>query len=64
MGIGYVLDGDKMIVLKNGTFDGMSEEIKTTDSKLIIFGIGVIGSTITPEILKKISFGRQNSFLR
>ena len=53
MGIGYVLDGDKMIVLKNGTFDGMSEEIKTTDSKLIIFGIGVIGSTITPEILKK-----------
>lgn len=38
--------------LKTGTFAGMAKDIKTEDSKIVIFGTGVIGSTVTPEILK------------
>lgn len=41
------------MVLKTGTFYGMSQDIIHSQSKIVIFGVGVVGSTITPEILKE-----------
>lgn len=41
------------MVLKKGTFYGMTQDIISSCSKIVIFGTGVIGSTITPEILKE-----------
>lgn len=38
--------------LKTGSFEGMANDIVQMNGKIIIFGVGVIGSTITPEILK------------
>lgn len=46
------IGGDKLR-LKTGTFAGMAKDIKNRDSKIVIFGTGVIGSTVTPEILKE-----------
>lgn len=39
------------MILKTGTFYGMAQDIINSDSKIVIFGTGVIGSTIMPEIL-------------
>lgn len=41
------------MILKNGPFDAFSKDIKNNDCKIIIFGTGVIGTTVLPEILKK-----------
>lgn len=38
--------------LKTGTFAGMARNIRNRNSRIVIFGTGVIGSTVTPEILK------------
>lgn len=38
--------------LKTGSFTAMAEDIIKTDSKIVIFGAGVIGSVVTPEILR------------
>ena len=43
---------EKMLKLKTGTFAGMAKDIKSRNSGIVIFGTGVIGSTVTPEILK------------
>ncbi len=37
--------------LKTGTFSAMAKDIIQNDNKIIIFGMGVIGTTVTPEIL-------------
>ena len=37
--------------IKSGTFAGMVKDIISENNKIVIFGTGVIGSTITPEIL-------------
>ena len=39
--------------LKIGSFSNMAKEIIENDNKIVIFGMGVIGTTITPEILKE-----------
>ncbi len=39
--------------IKCGTFAGMAEDIISENNKIVIFGAGVIGSTVTPEILNK-----------
>ncbi len=41
------------MILKKGTFDAFSRDINSNDSKIIIFGTGVIGTTVLPEIIKK-----------
>lgn len=41
------------MILKTGTFSGMAQDIINSDNKIILFGVGVVGSTITPEILKE-----------
>lgn len=41
------------MILKKGTFYGMSQDIISSHSKIVIFGTGVVGSTTTPEILKE-----------
>lgn len=40
------------MILKKGSFYGMARDITKSESKIVIFGCGVVGSTITPEILK------------
>lgn len=37
--------------VKSGTFEGMAKDITSNNNKIVVFGTGVIGSTITPEIL-------------
>ncbi len=37
--------------LKIGAFAGMAKDILSENNKIVIFGTGVIGSTVTPEIL-------------
>lgn len=37
--------------LKIGTFAGMAKDILSENNKIVIFGTGVIGTTVTPEIL-------------
>ena len=41
------------MTLKTGSFLGMANDIKARDEKIIIFGTGVIGMTVVPEILKE-----------
>ena len=41
------------MILKTGTFDGMAQDIINSNAKVIIFGTGVVGTTITPEIMKE-----------
>jgi len=41
------------MILKKGTFYRMAQDIIYSKSKIVIFGTGVIGTTITPEILKE-----------
>ena len=41
------------MVLKTGTFDGMARDLVDSGDDIIVFGTGVIGSTITPEILRE-----------
>ena len=43
--------------LKMGTFAGMAKDIISTDSRIVIFGMGVIGSTVTPNILSTYGLG-------
>lgn len=38
--------------LKTGSFTAMAEDIIKKNSKIVIFGAGVIGSTVAPEILR------------
>lgn len=40
-------------IINSGSFADMAKEIYNNNSKIIIFGVGVIGSTVTPEILKQ-----------
>lgn len=42
-----------LMILKTGTFHGMAQDIISSKSKIVIFGTGVVGSTITPEILRE-----------
>ena len=37
--------------IKSGTFEGMAKDITLNNNKIVVLGTGVIGSTITPEIL-------------
>lgn len=37
--------------LRTGSFTAMAKDIVKTDSKIVIFGAGVIGSVVTPQIL-------------
>lgn len=37
--------------LRTGSFRAMAEDVIKADSKIVIFGAGVIGSVVTPEIL-------------
>ena len=39
--------------LKNGTFVSMAKDIIDKSNKIVIFGTGVVGSTVTPEIIKQ-----------
>lgn len=39
--------------INTGSFEGMAKEIVTENKKVVIFGLGVVGLTITPAILKK-----------
>lgn len=48
--------------LKTGTFAGMAKDINDNNSKIVIFGIGVIGSTVTPEILKALGLNDRIAF--
>ena len=41
------------MVLKTGTFDGMTQDIINSNSKIVVFGTGVVGSTITSELLSE-----------
>ena len=41
------------MILKNGTFAAMAKDIIKNDNKIVIFGTGVVGSTVAPEILKQ-----------
>lgn len=41
------------MILKTGSFDGMARDIIDNDSRIVIFGVGVVGSTITPEIIRE-----------
>lgn len=41
------------MILKNGSFAAMADDIKKNNSVIVIFGIGVVGTAITPEILKQ-----------
>lgn len=41
------------MILKRGTFYGMAQDIISSRSKVVIFGTGVIGSTVIPEILNE-----------
>ncbi|MCQ2517891.1 MAG: hypothetical protein MJ119_03935 [Lachnospiraceae bacterium] len=41
------------MILKNGTFDAMARDIIRNDNRIIIFGCGVIGATVVPEIVKQ-----------
>lgn len=43
--------------LKTGTFTGMAKDIISDNNRIVIFGTGVIGSTITPEILNTYGLG-------
>lgn len=45
------------MILKMGTFCGMAQDIIKSNSKIVIFGTGVIGSTTTAEILKEYNLG-------
>jgi len=45
------------LILKTGTFAGMAQDILDSDRKIVIFGTGVIGSTITPQILDRYDLG-------
>lgn len=36
-----------------GTFKGMAQDIINSNSRIVIFGAGVVGSTITPQILRE-----------
>jgi len=40
------------MILKTGSFEKMAMDIEGRNSKIVIFGTGVIGATVTPEILK------------
>lgn len=42
-----------LMILKTGTFNGMAQDVINSQSKIVIFGTGVVGSTITPEILRE-----------
>lgn len=42
-----------LMILKTGTFNGMAQDIINSKSKIVIWGTGVVGSTITPEILRE-----------
>lgn len=39
------------MILKTGTFAAMAQDIIDNDNKIVIFGTGVVGATVTPEIL-------------
>ena len=41
------------MILKKGTFYGMSQDIISSHSQIVIFGTGAVGSTTTLEILKE-----------
>lgn len=41
------------MILKTGTFYGMAQDIIKTNSMIVVFGTGVIGSAIIPELLKE-----------
>ena len=41
------------VILKKGTFAAMANDIKNNNNRIIIFGTGVVGSTVTPEIIKQ-----------
>lgn len=41
------------MILKNGSFSAMANDIKKNDNRIIIFGTGVVGSTVTPEIMNQ-----------
>lgn len=41
------------MILKKGTFAAMAKDIIENDNKIVIFGTGVVGSTVTPEIMKQ-----------
>lgn len=43
--------------LKSGSFAGMAKDIVTDDNRIVIFGTGVVGSTVTPEIIKQYGLG-------
>lgn len=41
------------MILKSGSFAAMANDIKRNDNNIIIFGTGVVGSTVTPEIVNE-----------
>lgn len=41
------------MILKSGSFLGMAKDIINRNSKIVIFGMGVVGCTVTPEILRQ-----------
>lgn len=45
------------MILKTGTFAGMAKDIIGNNSKIVIFGTGVVGSTTTPEIIDEYNLG-------
>ncbi len=53
MGFALEREGDIKMLLKKGTFESLSTDVIRNNAKIIIFGTGVIGRTVVPEILSK-----------
>ena len=45
--------GGQRMIYKNGTFEGMASDILSNNSKIIIFGTGVVGTTVAIDILRQ-----------
>lgn len=45
------------VILKNGSFAKMAKDIINRKSKIVIFGTGVIGLTVTPQIIEQYGLG-------
>lgn len=40
------------MILKNGTFDGLAQIIRKKDKRIVVYGAGMIGTVVVPNIIK------------